>query len=107
SLFLSILVSPLSFSPFSSLLSLSVCLCRSHPGLFLCLSLSLSVSLSLSLFLSLSLSLSRVLAKVIPDVHLSTEGAHLDDGLTQEVVRLSLEALLHPRLDVIILVPHM
>ena len=27
-----------------------------------------------------------VLTQVVPDVHLSTEGAHLDDALTQEVV---------------------
>lgn len=44
--------------------------------------------------------------QIVPDVHFAAERAHLDDGLAQEVVRLALEMLLHPRLDVVVLVPH-
>lgn len=44
--------------------------------------------------------------EIVPDVHLSAERADLDDGLAQEIVRFTFEMLLHPRLDVIVLVPH-
>ena len=44
--------------------------------------------------------------QIVPDVHLSAQRSDLDDGLTQEVVRLPLELLLHARLDVVVLVPH-
>lgn len=44
--------------------------------------------------------------KIVPDVHLAAERADLDDGLAQEIVGLALEMLLHPRLDVVVLVPH-
>lgn len=44
--------------------------------------------------------------KIVPDVHLSAERADLDDGLAQEIIRLAFEMLLHPRLDVVVLVPH-
>lgn len=46
------------------------------------------------------------LTQVVPDVHLSAQGADLDDGLAEEVVRLPLELLLHAGLDVVVLVPH-
>lgn len=44
--------------------------------------------------------------EIVPDVHLSAECADLDDGLAQEIVRFTFEMLLHPRLDVVVLVPH-
>lgn len=44
--------------------------------------------------------------EIVPDVHLSAERADLDDGLAQEIVRFTFEMLLHPRLDVVVLVPH-
>lgn len=46
------------------------------------------------------------LTQIVPDVHLSAQGADLDDSLTEEVVRLPLELLLHARLNVVVLVPH-
>lgn len=44
--------------------------------------------------------------QVVPDIHLSAQRSDLYDGLTQEVVRLPFEVLLHPGLDVVVLVPH-
>ena len=41
------------------------------------------------------LAVNTGLTEVVPDVHLSTEGSHLDDGLTQEVIGLPLKLLLH------------
>lgn len=46
------------------------------------------------------------LTQIIPDVHLSAQSADLDDGLTEEVVGLAFELLLHTRLNVIIFIPH-
>lgn len=46
------------------------------------------------------------LTQIVPHVHLSAQRANFDDGLTQKVVRLPLELLLHAGLDVIVLVPH-
>lgn len=46
------------------------------------------------------------LTQVVPDVHLSTQRPDFDDTLAQEVIRLPLETLLHPRLDVVVLVPY-
>lgn len=43
--------------------------------------------------------------QVVPDVHLPAQRPDLDDALTQEVVRLPLQPLLHPGLDVVVLVP--
>lgn len=43
--------------------------------------------------------------QVVPDVHLSTESSDLNDALTQKVIGLPLQALLHPWLDVIIFIP--
>ena len=45
------------------------------------------------------------LTQVVPNVHLPTERPDLNDGLAQEVIALSLEPLLHARLDVVVLVP--
>lgn len=45
------------------------------------------------------------LTQVVPDVHLPTQRAHLDDGLPQEVVGLALQPLLDAGLDVIVLIP--
>lgn len=47
----------------------------------------------------------RFPTQVVPDVHLSTQSSDLDDALTQEVVGLPLQALLHPWLDVIVFIP--
>lgn len=47
-----------------------------------------------------------LLTQVVPDVHLSAERSDLDDGLSQEVVRLSFETLLHTGLNIIVLIPH-
>ena len=44
--------------------------------------------------------------EVVPDVHFAAERPHFDDGLPEKVVRLLFEMLLHPRLDVIVLIPH-
>ena len=44
--------------------------------------------------------------QVVPDVHLSAQSSDLDDALAQEVVRLSLQALLYSWLDVIVFVPN-
>lgn len=44
--------------------------------------------------------------QVIPHIHLAAQHADLDDGLAQEVIRLALEMLLDPRLDVVVLIPH-
>lgn len=46
------------------------------------------------------------LTQIVPHIHLAAQRADLDDGLTQEVVGLPLELLLHARLDVVVLVPH-
>lgn len=46
------------------------------------------------------------LTQIVPDIHLSTQSADLDDSLTKEVVGLPLELLLHARLNVVILIPH-
>lgn len=46
------------------------------------------------------------LTQVVPHVHLPTESAHLNDGLPQEVIGLSLELLFDPGLDVVILIPN-
>lgn len=34
--------------------------------------------------------------QVVPDVHLSTQSPDLNDALAQKVIRLPLQALLHP-----------
>lgn len=34
--------------------------------------------------------------QVVPDVHLSTQSSDLNDALTQKVIRLPLQTLLHP-----------
>lgn len=47
-----------------------------------------------------------ILTKVIPDVHFSTQCPNFNYTLAQEIIRFSLETLLHPRLNVIILIPH-
>lgn len=46
-----------------------------------------------------------ILTQVVPDIHLSAQRSDLNDALTQEVIRLSLQTLLYPRLDVIVFVP--
>lgn len=46
------------------------------------------------------------LTQVVPDVHLSAQSPHFNDGLTQEVVALAFEPLLDPRFDVVVFVPH-
>lgn len=46
------------------------------------------------------------LTQVVPNVHLSAQSAHFNNGLTQEVITLTFEPLFHTRLDVVILVPH-
>ncbi len=46
-----------------------------------------------------------VRTQVVPDVHLAGQRAHLDDGLSQEVVRLSRQFLPQLRLEVVVLVP--
>lgn len=46
------------------------------------------------------------LTQIVPDVHLSAESADLDDSLTEEVIWLPLELLLHTRFDVVVLVPY-
>lgn len=50
--------------------------------------------------------LSEKLTQVVPNVHLPTQSADFDDGLTQEVIALTFEPLFHSRLDVVILVPN-
>lgn len=47
-----------------------------------------------------------MLTQIVPDIHFSTQRPHLNDCLTQEVIRFPLEALFYPRLDVIIFIPH-
>lgn len=44
--------------------------------------------------------------EIVPDVHLSAQHAHLDDGLTQEIIRFFLKVLLHSGLYIIIFIPH-
>lgn len=46
------------------------------------------------------------LTQVVPNVHLSAQSAHFNNGLTQEVITLTLEPLFYTRLDVVVLVPH-
>ena len=45
------------------------------------------------------------LLKMVPHVHLPREGPHLDDGLTEEVVRLPCQLLSQSSLEVVVLVP--
>ena len=45
------------------------------------------------------------LLEVVPHVHLAGKRAHLDDGLSEEVVALPRQLLPQPRLQVVILVP--
>lgn len=47
-----------------------------------------------------------LLTQIVPDIHLSTECPNLNDGLTKEIIRLSLQSLFHSGFDVIILIPH-
>lgn len=46
------------------------------------------------------------LTQIVPDIHFSAQSADLDDSLTEEVIGLPLELLLHPGLDVVILIPN-
>lgn len=46
------------------------------------------------------------LTQIVPDIHLSTECPNLNDGLTKEIIRLSLQSLFHSGFDVIVLIPH-
>lgn len=46
------------------------------------------------------------LTQIVPDIHLSTQSADLDNSLAQEVIGLSFELLLYSRLDVVIFIPH-
>lgn len=47
-----------------------------------------------------------VLTQVVPDVHFSAQRSDFNDALAQEIIRFPLQSLLHPRLDVVILIPH-
>lgn len=47
-----------------------------------------------------------LLTQVVPDVHFSAQSSNLDDGLTEEIIRLSFELLLYSGLNIIILVPY-
>lgn len=51
-------------------------------------------------------SFQNVLTQVVPDVHFSTQRSNFDDTLTQEIIRLPLQTLLHSGLDVIVFVPN-
>lgn len=44
--------------------------------------------------------------QVVPDVHLSAQSSDLNDALTQKVIGLPLQTLLHTRLDVIVFIPN-
>lgn len=47
-----------------------------------------------------------ILTQVVPDVHFSTQRSNFNYTLAQEIIRFPLETLLHPWLDIIILIPH-
>lgn len=47
-----------------------------------------------------------LLTQVVPDVHFTAQSSYLDDGLTEEVVRLTFELLLYSGLNIVVLVPH-
>lgn len=46
------------------------------------------------------------LTQVVPHVHLSAQSSDFDDALAQEIIRFPFETLFHPRLDIVILIPH-
>jgi len=47
----------------------------------------------------------RELTEVVPDIHLSNESSHLNDGLTKEIIGLFSQRLSDFGFDVIIFIP--